>query len=180
MTNEIKKNSHGPLQDLAAAVADHSVEPLAKAFRPYERHHFTLRDPNGEPVRFDRDLIRAGDVVGILPVDLLRREVVLIRQFRLAAHVATGLGDVIEIAAGRCDPGESARDAALRECHEEIGVAPARAARIMTILAAPAFADELMSLWLAEVDAARVPQSAGEEAEGEFIKTLRLPFSTLR
>lgn len=166
----------GDIADAPVDVANHVVEVLAQAFRPYERHHFTLDTPNG-PLRFDRDLVRAGNVVGVLPVDLARREVVLIRQFRLAAHVATGFGEMVEIAAGRCDPGESARQAALRECHEEIGVEPKRAARLMTILIAPAFADELMSLWLAEVDAAAVPELAGEEDEGEFIRPLRVPFA---
>ena len=161
--------------DAAVEVSDHSVELLAKAFRAFERHYFTLKTPDGTSMRFDRDLVRAGAVVGVLPVDLARREVVLIRQFRLAAHVATGLGEIVEIPAGRCDPGESARAAALRECHEEIGVAAKRAARLMTVLAAAAFSDELMSLWVAEVDAAGVPALAGEEEEGEFIRPLRLP-----
>ena len=162
--------------DVAVDVADHSVELLAQAFRPYERHHFTLATPKG-PMRFDRDLVRAGDVVGVLPVDLARREVVLIRQFRLAAHVAMGLGEIVEIPAGRCDPGESARAAALRECHEEIGVAAKRAARLMTVLVAAAFSDELMSIWLAEVDAGEVPALAGEEDEDEFIRPLRVPIA---
>lgn len=178
MTNDkIISGQHGPVQDRAAKVEDYSVEPLAQAYRPYERHHFTLKGPDGAPVRLDRDLIRAGKVVGILPVDLARREVVLIRQFRLAAHVATGRGDVVEIAAGRCDPGEDARTAAFRECHEEIGVEPKRATRLMDILVAPAFADEYMSLWLAEVDAAAVPERAGEADENEFIQPLRVPIA---
>lgn len=162
--------------DAPVDVADHSVELLATAFRPYERHHFTLETPKG-PMRFDRDLVRAGDVVGVLPVDLARREIVLIRQFRLAAHVATGLGEIVEIPAGRCDAGESARTAALRECHEEIGVTASRSAKLMTVLIAAAFSDELMSLWLAEVDAESVPALAGEEDEGEFIRPLRMPIA---
>lgn len=163
--------------DAAVDVTDHSVELLAQAFRPFERHYFTLKTPDGTAMRFDRDLVRAGDVVGVLPVDLARREVVLIRQFRLAAHIATGLGEIVEIPAGRCDAGESARDAALRECHEEIGVAAKRSARLMTVLVAAAFSDELMSFWLAEVDAGDVPALAGEEDEGEFIRPLRMPIA---
>lgn len=178
MTNgKITSGQHGSVRDLAVSVEDHSVAPLALAYRPYERHHFTLKGPDGAPIRFDRDLIRSGNVVGILPVDLALREVVLIRQFRLAAHVATGRGEVVEIPAGRCDPGENARTAALRECHEEIGVEAKRATRLMDILAAPAFADEFMSLWLAEVDATAAPERAGEEDEKEFIQPLRVPIA---
>ena len=47
----------------------------------------------------------------------------------------------------------------------------------MTLLIAAAFSDELMSLWLAEIDAGDVPALAGEEDESEFIRPLRMPIA---
>lgn len=163
--------------DGVIGVETHTVELLADAFRPYERHRFTLSDPAAAGLVFDRDVVRAGAVVGVLPVDLARREVVLIRQFRFAAHLATGKGELVEIVAGRVDAGETPRTAALRECHEEIAIAPLRAVQIMSFLIAPAFADELMTLWLAEIDATTLPALAGEVGEGEIIRPVRLPFA---
>ena len=66
--------------------------------------------------RSTRDVVRVGRVVVIVPVDLERDEVVLIRQFRLGAHLAIGQGDLVELPAGRVEHGEELVDAARREC----------------------------------------------------------------
>ena len=68
--------------------------------------------------------MRIGRVVVILPVDLDRDEIVLIRQFRLGAHLALGQGDLVEVPAGRVERGEDVAAAARRECQEETGLAP--------------------------------------------------------
>ena len=67
----------------------------------------------------DRDAVRIGRVVVILPIDLDRDEIVLIRQFRLGAHLALGKGDLVEVPAGRVERGENVADAARRECQEK-------------------------------------------------------------
>src|SRR6185503_10686876 len=48
-------------------------------------------------VTMERDSLRIGKVAVILPVDLDRDEIVLIRQFRLSAQLALGLGELIEV-----------------------------------------------------------------------------------
>ena len=173
--------TNGPVEtdpdgDLPARVTLGAVERLGRGFRVYERHHFVMDGPDGTPRNYDRDVLRAGEVVGLLPLDLARREVVLIRQFRLAGHLATGRGELVELVAGRVDPGETARDCAIRECHEEIGLSPARVVSLMTLLVAPAFADEVMTLFVADVDASEVPALAGEAEEGEVIRPFRVGF----
>lgn len=165
-----------PVGDRPVPVLLGPVERLATGFRPYERHHFSLTAPDGRVVKADRDVVRCGEVIGVLPVDLVRREIVLIRQFRMAAQLATGRGELVEVPAGRVDPGETPRDAAFRECEEEIGLRPTRAVRAMTFLMAPALADEIMSLWVAEVDAQALPSQAGHPDEGEIIQPFRLGF----
>ena len=107
---------------------------LAAGYRPYERYQVTLTGDDGAPLTQTRDLIRGGLVVAVLPVDLGRDEVVLIRQFRLAAHLANGLGGLLEIVAGRVEDGEAAAAAAHRECVEEIGVAPAQLVELFRYL----------------------------------------------
>ena len=165
-----------PDGDRAVPVALGPIEPLSEGFRRYERHHYVMAGPDGSPRDYDRDVLRAGAVVGVLPIDLARREVVLIRQFRLAAHLATGRGELVELVAGRVDRGESARDCAMRECLEEIGLTPKRIAVLMTLLVAPAFADEVMTLFVADVDSTTLPAMGGKADEGEVIAPFRVSF----
>ncbi len=108
-------------------------ELLAEGFRDYQRYRLTLRGGDGTQLSQTRDLLLGGHVIAVLPVDLDRDEIVLIRQFRLAGHLASGNGDMIEIVAGRVESGEQLADAARRECREEIGVAPAEIGRSVQI-----------------------------------------------
>ena len=110
------------LADRPADVTLSVPELLAKGYRPYRRYELTLRGDGGA-AKQTRDILVAGKVVAVLPVDLARNEIVLLRQFRLPAHLATGKGDMIEIVAGRVEEKEAPAEAARRECVEEIGVA---------------------------------------------------------
>jgi ADP-ribose pyrophosphatase len=156
-----------PLTDLPAEVSVSDSELLGKGFRTYQRYRYTLPgdDPKREP--HTHDLIRFGRIVAVLPVDLTRNEVVLIRQFRLPAQLANGNGDLIEIVAGHVEAGEQLAEAARRECIEEIGVAPAALAELFTYFPTPGGSDEQITLFLGIVDAAQVPDRAGSAAERE-------------
>ena len=107
------------LTDIAATAGLGEPEDHGGGFYRYERYRVIL---DGATV--ERDCVRVGRVVVILPVDLERDEVVLIRQFRLGGHLALGRGDMVEVPAGRVERGEDWADAARRECQEEIGVLP--------------------------------------------------------
>src|SRR4029453_306608 len=106
---------------------------LGRGFRPYERVQARRADGDVET----RDLLRAGAAVAVLPIDLDRDEVVLIRQFRLAAQLANGKGDLVEIVAGHVEANEAHRETARRECLEEIGVAPRLLIELFTYLTSP-------------------------------------------
>ncbi len=155
------------LADSGVAVSLSGPEVLGKGFREYHRYRYTLA--GDDPARDARthDLIRFGHIVGVLPVDIIRGEVVLIRQFRLAAHLANGKGELVEIVAGHVEPGEEASEAAHRECIEEIGVAPSRLTELFTYFPTPGASDERITLFLGLVDAAKVPDRAGSAAERE-------------
>lgn len=141
-------------------------------FRPYERYSVTLPLPEGETLTQRRDILRGGRVAGVLPIDLARDRIVLLRQFRLTAHLATGNGDMIEIVAGRVDAGESEADAARRECHEEIGVAPDALVRLYSVLPTPGLTDELVTSFVGFVDSSRIVTHGGLASETEYIETL--------
>src|SRR5690349_18715869 len=114
----------GDLADRAIALDLTEPESVGTGFRPYHRFIATFAGADGAPLRQRRDILRVGPVVGVLAYDPVAGCFVLIRQFRLGAQLATGAGELVEIAAGLIDPGEEAEVAARRECVEEIGVAP--------------------------------------------------------
>jgi ADP-ribose pyrophosphatase len=161
------------IADRPADVVLAEPELLVKGFREYRRYDLTVAIPGQGKVEQTRDVIAGGKVVAVLPIDLDRGEVVLIRQFRLPAHLATGKGDMVEIVAGRVDRDELLTDAARRECMEEIGVAPIKTAELFTYLTTPGLTDELVTVFLARIDASAVRERTSNG--GEHIHTLRVP-----
>ena len=148
------------IADESADVVIEGREVLARGFRPYER--VRARQAGGEVET--RDVLRAGAAVAVLPIDLAREEVVLIRQFRLPAQLANGKGDLVEIVAGHVEANEAHRDTARRECIEEIGVAPQALIELFTYLTSPGLTDEEITLFLGIVDAARAALAEGMSA----------------
>jgi ADP-ribose diphosphatase len=161
-------------EDAKPAIVDREAEvtlgaptPIGHGFMRYERYELSI-DRGGEPALVQqRDVLRASRVAAVLPVDLGRGQVILIRQFRLPAHLATGRGDMVEIVAGRVEQGETAVTAARRECMEEIGVAPDRLVEMYSVLPTPGLTDEYITFFLGFVDAAQVPARAGAAEENE-------------
>jgi ADP-ribose pyrophosphatase len=151
------------LKDRAAAATLAGSEQLGRGLYRYERHRVSLADHG----TLSRDVVRVGGVVVVVPVDLVRDEVVLIREFRLGAHLAIDKGDLLELPAGRVEGGEELIAAARRECQEEIGVAPQRLIPIFSMMPSPGMSDELMTFFLAMVDATQVPERAGAAHEQE-------------
>jgi ADP-ribose pyrophosphatase len=78
----------------------------------------------------------------VLSLDLDRNEIVPLRQFRLAAHLADGKGNLVEIVAGYVEVGERPVEAARRECIEEIGVAPAVLIELLSYFPSAGISDE--------------------------------------
>jgi len=167
------------LNDVPAEISVSPSELLAEGQRRYERFHAVLTRPGEAPLAFTCDLVRGGTVVGALAFDPALREIVLIRQFRLAAHLATGKGDMVEIVAGGIKAGEEAAQAADRECMEEIGVAPTRLVELYRFLPTADVTDEHFTLFLAIVDASRVPERAGIADEAEDTRPMKVPLDWL-
>ncbi|HEY6858221.1 MAG TPA: NUDIX hydrolase [Pseudolabrys sp.] len=154
------------LADLPADILLSRPQLLAKAYLDYHRYNVTLKD-NDSPVVQQRDVLIAGKVVVVIPIDVARQEIVLIRQFRLPAHLANGRGDLVEFVAGRVEAGESLIEAARRECTEEIGVAPEKLVELFTFLSTPGVTDEEVTIFAAAVDAAKVREGALITPDGE-------------
>jgi ADP-ribose pyrophosphatase len=166
---------------LADAPADATVsapDVLAKSFRSLERYRVTLRHPDGRASALTRDVLRVGHVIGVLTIDPARNVIVLIRQFRVAAHLALGLGELVEIVAGHVERGESAEQAARRECCEEIGVEPRALHQILRFMPAPGVNDEHTTMFVGIVDSSAVPERAGAATETEDTQPICVDIET--
>jgi ADP-ribose pyrophosphatase len=95
-------------------------------------------------------------------------QILLIRQYRYAAD-----GYLLEIPAGRLNPGENPSDCALRELKEETGCSAAHVEPLFTLFTTPGFTDEKIHLFMA------TGLTAGEtkhEAD-EFLELEPMPLS---
>jgi ADP-ribose pyrophosphatase len=162
----------GGIADDGADVVVVGPELLAKGFRPYERFRFSGAHDDAPRTA---DILRAGPAAAVLPVDLARDEIVMLRQFRLAAHLANGKGSLVEIVAGHVEANEQPVETARRECVEEIGVAPSPLIELFSYFTTPGMSDEVITLFLGIVDASRVPERAGLAVEHEQTLLTRVP-----
>ncbi len=132
--------------------------------------HETFAGPMSEPI--ERQIYRARQACAVLIYDTAIERLVLVRQFRIQAHLS-GQGWVIEIAAGMLDDGEDPAEAAKREVAEETGYQVGKLDHIATCLTAPGLMTERIHIYYAEVKG-RAQVATGLDEEGEDIETLAL------
>ena len=116
--------------------------------------------PNGKTGT--REWVNHPGAVVIIPI-LPNGEIALIKQFRYAAS-----SEFIELPAGKLDKGENPKNCALRELEEEIGYSAGRIKFLSNIHPAIGFANEIMSIYLAE----DLKKTKHNRDEDEFIKLL--------
>jgi len=99
-------------------------------------------EPSG--VRATRDMIAHSGSVVVMPV-LDAGKIVLIRQYRYAARQY-----LWELVAGRIDPGENVKQAAVRELIEETGLRAKKMRQFLEFWPSPGFLEEKMFVLLAQ------------------------------
>ena len=165
--------SYTDLCDCPLAVTLSKPAVLVKAYYDYRRYAVSIKTKDAPPFLQERDVLIAGKVVVVIPIDLVRQQIVLIRQFRLPAHIANGLGDMVEFAAGRVEPNETLVDAARRECREEIGVAPEKTVQLLRYLTTPGSSDEEVTIFLCAIDSSTIRDGSRTTADGEHLQIMR-------
>ena len=99
----------------------------------------TVTLPNG--VTVDLEIIHHPGAAAVVPMKD-QETVVLIRQYRHAAG-----GFILEIPAGKLNPGEDPRDCAARELEEEIGYRAGAFELLTSVLTTPGFTDEVIHIY---------------------------------
>jgi ADP-ribose diphosphatase len=121
------------------------------------------RFPNGRTHRVE--IVRHAPSVVLIPLEDDGR-VVIVRQYRAPIDRMTW-----EFPAGRLNAGESAEEAARRECEEEISRVPHRIERIRGLFPAPGFCDEELIFFRVFDLRAPAPDSPHHPDEDEDIET---------
>ncbi len=139
-------------------------------------HRFRRRDGAlSEPL--ERIVFERGDAVAVLPYDVARRCVVLVRQFRLPVHLREGRGWLWEVIAGGIDGGRTPEAVALAEAHEEAGLTLPTIEHVATFFTSCGALTERVHVYIAPYDAhCRTGAGGGLPHEGEDIEVCELPW----
>ncbi|RIY00965.1 NUDIX hydrolase [Aureimonas flava] len=129
--------------------------------------------------RVRREIVRGGRCAVVIPYDPARDAIVVIRQFRVGAALATPHAAPLELPAGGIDEGEDPAAGAARELEEETGLRPRAVAHCFSVLSTPGLTDELAMVFLAIVDTAHLTGRGGKADEDEDILAIPAPFDAL-
>ena len=130
-------------------------------------HVDTVELPNGK-----QSLREVADHPGGVAIVALDKDdnLLTVKQYR---YVFSRV--IEEIPAGKLEPGEDPRDAALRELKEETGAEPSRFTDLGPIIVSPGAYGEVLHLYLAE----GLEIGAQSPDEDEFLDVIRTPFDEM-
>ncbi len=114
-----------------------------------------------------REIVEHSGAVAVVPLDHDNR-VYFVRQYRKPLEKI-----LLEIPAGRLEPGEDPRDCARRELAEEIGLQPKELRQMAFMYSSPGFSDEKIYLYLAR----DLVRHRLENDEGEFLEIESIPLA---
>lgn len=120
--------------------------------------------PNGQTSK--RELIQHPGAVAVIAVTK-EKKIILVEQYRKALEKS-----LIEIPAGKLEPGEKPEVTALRELEEETGYTTDNLTYVTSFYTSPGFANEIIYLYLAEELEQMAEPPAGDE--DEFIELMEL------
>ena len=116
-----------------------------------------------------RELFTGAQVSAVLPYDPIKKEIILIQQFR-PGTISKNVGNYLEeIVAGIIDPGEDPQTAAKRECLEETGCEVKKLIPIQNYFPAPGSSESFYHLYLAEIETFKGKRIMGLKTENEDI-----------
>lgn len=120
--------------------------------------------PNGK--KATRELVKHPGAVAIIPITS-EGKIVMVEQFRKPLERS-----IIEIPAGKLEPGEKPEATAIRELEEETGYGAKDLDIIQSFATSPGFADEIIHLFVAR-NLFKIPNPASLD-EDEFVELIEV------
>lgn len=157
-------------------VRDIEVEVIADAWYVLRRATFEHRLPDGTWRREQREAYDRGNGVCALLHDPVRDTVLLVRQYRLPAHLNDHPdGMLLELPAGLIDADEDAAEAIRRELIEEVGHDVTDLRRLWRLYMSPGSVTEHITFFTGTYgEQTRVGDGGGEDGEHEQVDVVEL------
>lgn len=143
---------------------------LYSGFFSLNKYEFIHEKHNGEwTSNVEREVFSGAHVSTLLPYDPIKKEIILIQQFRAGVLSRYDANYLLEIVAGIIDEGENPEQTAIRECFEETGCEVKKIHPIQSYFPAPGSSESYYHLYLAEIQAFDEERIKGLEKENEDI-----------
>ncbi|WP_037604417.1 NUDIX domain-containing protein [Streptacidiphilus rugosus] len=164
--------------DRNSGVRVRDVELTSQGWHVLRRTTLDYRRRDGRWVTQQRETYDRGNGAVVLPYDVERGCVLLIRQFRYPAYVNDHPdGMLVEAAAGLLD-GDDPAAAIRRESAEELGVTLGELTHVLDAYMSPGSVTERLHFYAAPYTPGdRTGDGGGLEEDGEDIEVLELPFA---
>lgn len=130
----------------------------------------------GGNVTIKRELFHRGDAVAVLLYDPVNDKVVMVEQFRVGALEDETGPWLLEVVAGIVESGESAKQVAQRECHEEAGLEVHAFESVHSFYPSPGGCSERLYLLCGLVDSSKADGIHGIADEGEDIRVVVMDY----
>lgn len=154
-----------------------SSKTLSKGWSTLTEHEIDYTRDDGTTQRLTREAYDHGHAAAILLHDPARDTVILVRQFRFAAHMSGGPSFMSEVVAGLLD-GDEPETCARRESLEEAGVTVKDCMPAFAVYISPGSITERIDCFVGTYDGpVTVHSGLGLEEEGEEIDVIELPFA---
>jgi len=143
---------------------------LYKGFFEFNEFSFVHQRHDGTwSKELKREVFSGAQVSALLPYDPIKKEILLIQQFRAGTISKHKEGYLYEIVAGIIDKNENPKQTAMRECVEETGCKVKNIIPIQTYFLAPGSSESFYYLYLGEIESFDGSRIKGLESEDEDI-----------
>ena len=143
---------------------------LYSGFFSLNKYEFIHEKHNGEwTSAVEREVFSGAHVATLLPYDPIKKEIILIQQFRAGVLSRYDENYLLEIVAGMVDDGENPEETAIRECFEETGCEVKKIYPIQSYFPAPGSSESYYHLYLGEIQAFDGERIRGLKKENEDI-----------
>jgi ADP-ribose pyrophosphatase len=143
---------------------------LYSGFFSLNKYEFIHKKHDGEWTdKIEREIFEGVHVSSLLPYDPIKKEIILIQQFRAGTLSRYDEEYLYEIVAGIIDEDEKPEETAIRECLEETGCEVKNILPIQAYFPSPGSSESYYNLYLGEINAFDGERIRGLENENEDI-----------